>query len=362
VRALDEVSLDVKQGDILGIVGRNGSGKTTLLKVLARITPPSAGRAEVRGRIGSLLEVGTGFSFELTGRENIMLYGAVLGMKRTEILARFDEIVEFSGIGAYLDTPVKRYSTGMFMRLAFSVAAHLRTDILFVDEVLAVGDAPFQQKCLNTMQNASDAGRTVLFVSHNLGAVRELCTRGVHLDQGRLLCDGTPEDALQSYQKSFDSTPAEFVNETVDESLPLQILGLRVEGADGRLRSTFDIGDPIMMRVRFLVRKSITGSDVAIALKRNGVTAFTSFDTDERPSLLNERLPGTYEYVVHLPAEQMKPGFYTVSADCGIVNVHALDMHRDAVSFTIQEIGENTAMKSYAGKRAGVVRLPVKWE
>jgi lipopolysaccharide transport system ATP-binding protein len=197
--ALRDLDLTVEQGEVLGIVGHNGSGKSTLLKILSRITPPTEGEVMVRGRVGTLLEVGTGFHPELTGRENIFLNGAVLGMKRREIAARYDEIVDFAGVEQFLDTPVKRYSSGMYVRLAFAVAAHLEPEILLVDEVLAVGDAEFQQKCLGKMRDVAGHGRTVLFVSHNLGALRRLCSRAILLDHGHLIADGAPPDVVTTY-------------------------------------------------------------------------------------------------------------------------------------------------------------------
>ena len=199
VWALRDISLEVRQGEVLGIIGRNGAGKSTLLKILSRITDPTVGEAEVHGRLGALLEVGTGFHPELTGRENIYLHGAILGMKRSEITRRFDEIVTFAGIGAFLDTPVKRYSSGMYVRLAFAVAAHFEPEILIVDEVLAVGDAEFQRKCLGKLDSVSSEGRTVLFVSHNMNAIQRLCPRSVLLDRGCLVAVGDTSEMVQRY-------------------------------------------------------------------------------------------------------------------------------------------------------------------
>ena len=198
--ALSEVSLQARPGDVVGIIGRNGAGKSTLLKVLSRITEPTSGEVELYGRVGSLLEIGTGFNPELTGRENIFLNGAILGMRKAEIRRQLDAIVEFAGVESFIRTPVKRYSTGMYMRLAFAVAAHLNPEILIVDEVLAVGDVDFQKKCLGKMRSvASEAGRTVLFVSHNVGAVQQLCTRSILMDRGRVIYDGTTPEALRRY-------------------------------------------------------------------------------------------------------------------------------------------------------------------
>src|SRR5229473_5994284 len=201
--ALKDVSFDIKKGEMVGIIGHNGAGKSTLLKVLSRITEPTKGRAEINGRVGSLLEVGTGFHFELSGRENVYLYGAILGMTKAEIDRKFDKIVEFSELEQFLDTAVKHYSSGMYVRLAFAVAAHLDPEILVVDEVLAVGDLTFQKKCLGKMSEVSRGGRTVLFVSHNMAAVENLCGRGVVLHQGKVQYDGSAKDAIQHYLSGF---------------------------------------------------------------------------------------------------------------------------------------------------------------
>ena len=203
--ALDDVSFSVRSGEVLGIIGRNGSGKSTLLKVLSRITPPTRGHARIRGRVGSLREVGTGFHQELTGRENIYLSGAVLGMRRFEVESKFEEIVEFSGIKEFIDTPIKRYSSGMQVRLGFSVAAHLEPEILLTDEVLAVGDAEFQRKCLGKMRDNARSGRTILFVSHNMAAVENLCTRTILLDRGRVVADGGTRAVIETYLRSVEA-------------------------------------------------------------------------------------------------------------------------------------------------------------
>jgi lipopolysaccharide transport system ATP-binding protein len=218
--ALRDVSFDVRRGEAIGVIGRNGAGKSTLLKILSRITPPSKGRAAIYGRVGSLLEVGTGFHPELTGRDNIYLNGAILGMSRREIRAKFDAIVGFSGVEAFLDTPVKRYSSGMYTRLAFAVAAHLDPEILIVDEVLAVGDAAFQKKCLGKMGEVAQEGRTVIFVSHNMGIMQSICRRGIVLVDGQVACDDTTERAVSLYLSQLDTAASECLAERTDRSGP----------------------------------------------------------------------------------------------------------------------------------------------
>jgi lipopolysaccharide transport system ATP-binding protein len=214
--ALKDLSMEINEGDVVGFIGRNGAGKSTLLKILSRITDPTEGRAELRGRVGSLLEVGTGFHPELTGRENIGLNGAILGMSRAEIRKRFDAIVDFSEISAFLDTPVKRYSTGMYVRLAFAVAAHLEPEVLIIDEVLAVGDAAFQQKCLNKMGEVAGEGRTVLFVSHNMAVIQALCHRAVFLDHGRAMADGSVDQVVGAYLRSLERSASQDLLERED--------------------------------------------------------------------------------------------------------------------------------------------------
>ena len=248
--ALKDISLEIPQGEVLGVIGRNGAGKSTLLKILSRITTPTEGRAEIRGRTGALLEVGTGFHPELTGRENIYLNGAILGMTRREIERKFDEIVEFSECGRFLDTVVKHYSSGMYMRLAFAVAAHLETEILFVDEVLAVGDAPFQKKCLGKMGEAAHQGRTVLFVSHNLLAVDSLCTRAVCLHEGKIVLEGPPKQVTSQYLQKWIPVSTEVVYENVDNAPGNEMVRLRracVHPVNG------SPSDPITVRTPFVV-------------------------------------------------------------------------------------------------------------
>src|SRR5436190_10565303 len=262
--ALRDISFDVNPGDVIGIIGRNGAGKSTLLKIMSRITDPTEGHIKVRGRLASLLEVGTGFHPELTGRENIFLNGAILGMRKTEIVYKFDEIVSFSEIERFLDTPVKHYSSGMYVRLAFAVAAHLNPDILVVDEVLAVGDLAFQKKCLGKMSEVSREGRTVLFVSHNMPTVESLCKRGIVLSQGKMVFSGSAKDAVQYYLNSVSSLRPEANRHIVElKGSPqrrsplgelLQRIELYTEG-DQPLSGGLPIGGRLQLHVHFNLEK-----------------------------------------------------------------------------------------------------------
>lgn len=244
--ALKDISFEVERGDVLGIVGANGAGKSTLLKILSRITEPTAGEITLRGRVASLLEVGTGFHPELTGRENVFLNGAILGMKKREIAAKFDEIVNFAGVERFIDTPTKRYSSGMSVRLAFAVAAHLEPEILIVDEVLAVGDAAFQRKCLDKMKSVTDLGRTVLFVSHNLGAISNLCTRALLIEDGQLTLTGTTDQVIQRYLDSGSGTPDSYSAPPGEHT---QIVKARTRPGEGDFGEAIKCGDCIVIHV-----------------------------------------------------------------------------------------------------------------
>lgn len=256
--ALKDISFDIKQGEVIGIIGPNGAGKTTLLKILSRITEPTKGRAEIRGRVASLLEVGTGFHHELTGRENIYLNGAILGMRKAEIVRKFDEIVAFAGVERFIDTPIKHYSTGMHLRLAFAVAAHLEPDIMLVDEVLAVGDADFQKKCLGKMQDVASEGRTVLFVSHNMRAIQRLCGRGIVLDQGTIRMVGAIDKAVEQYlgmgaNQGGERTWKDIAQAPGDDVV--RLLGIRLKNQRGEVSSQFDVREPVRVEIEYLVMK-----------------------------------------------------------------------------------------------------------
>ena len=259
--ALEDVSFEIQTGEVVGIVGRNGAGKSTLLKILGRITRPTRGGARVRGRVGTLLEVGTGFHPELSGRENIFLNGAILGMRMSEIRRKFDEIVDFAEVEAFLETPVKRYSSGMYVRLAFAVAAHLQPEILLIDEVLAVGDVAFQKKCLARMESLSHTNHTVLFVSHNLGAIRQLCPRSIVIDGGHVVHDGTTTDALRTYNELLRNITVDGETNLPDRlkrcTGSVRFTSVRVENAAGEKEWDFHAGDTIRVRLAYEVYEPV---------------------------------------------------------------------------------------------------------
>jgi ABC-type polysaccharide/polyol phosphate transport system ATPase subunit len=311
--ALDGVSFSVGRGEVLGVIGRNGAGKSTLLKILARITEPSSGSASFLGRITALLEVGTGFHTELTGRDNIYLNGAILGMSRAETARRFDDIVAFAGVERFVDTPVKRYSSGMFVRLAFAVAAHLETEILLVDEVLAVGDMEFQRRCLGQMQEAARGGRTVVFVSHNMQAVRTLCDRAIQLDKGRLVAEGSVDTVVRDYLASGAVAEADIPEEHERTVGTREALVRRVEllGADGGPTSELFFGEAF--GVRLLVRADSEVTDLAVeigvsTLDGLRVATFTSLDGGQRATRL---VPGWWSIAVTVD-QTFQPGEYAL--------------------------------------------------
>jgi lipopolysaccharide transport system ATP-binding protein len=271
--ALKDVSLEIKKGEVVGIIGRNGAGKSTLLKILSRITVPTLGRVCIEGRTASLLEVGTGFHQELTGRENIYLNGAILGMSHAEIARRFDEIVEFSEIKDFLDTPVKRYSSGMYIRLAFAVAAHLEPEVLIVDEVLAVGDAAFQKKCLGKMENFAQSGRTVLFVSHNMDAIRGLCQRGIWMKDGHVHLDGSVDEVSAAY---FDSITSESAHSIANPDYGLKILRIVLKNDRGEEVRQFEPGDDLTVEISYEANKRIARPIIALGIIGVNGSCFTA--------------------------------------------------------------------------------------
>jgi lipopolysaccharide transport system ATP-binding protein len=312
VWALKDVSFEVNRGEVVGIVGRNGSGKSTLLKILSRITEPTRGSAELQGRCGSLLEVGTGFHPELTGRENIYLNGAILGMSRAEIKQCFDEIVAFAEVEPFLDTPVKRYSTGMYLRLAFAVAAHLRTEILFIDEVLGVGDTEFQRKCLGKIEDVTREGRTVMLVSHNLGAVTQMCRRALWLNEGRLELDGNSRDVVAGYfSRAYDAVrswerPPSANGDDSEREILLRSVRLQQQGSETSGVVSFD--QEFTAEIEYEVKRRVLDASIVLRIvTASGTIIFTSSDSDMQDRLrTNLRSEGRYLSVCRIPGKLLK--------------------------------------------------------
>jgi lipopolysaccharide transport system ATP-binding protein len=340
--ALDDVSFDIGQGEIVGIVGRNGSGKSTLLKILSRITEPTKGRVSVTGRVGSLLEVGTGFHPELTGRENVYVNGAILGMRRREIAAKFDEIVAFADLTAFIDTPVKHYSSGMHMRLAFAVAAHLEPEILVIDEVLAVGDLAFQRKCLGKMDDVSRHGRTVLLVSHQMNQLRRLCTRCVWLEEGRVVGVGPSADVIRRYEASYMDGTREMARGVTGTSFLSWTLG-ESSGLEHSLR-TFG---PITVRFRLVVHEPIRNGHHGLALRdqEGAVVWGTGLD-----NLTLE--PGSYEIVYNLASLPLRPGAYR-----WLASIYDNGQHLDSLDCIPELSVETTPTGHRRDEWAGVLNL-----
>jgi lipopolysaccharide transport system ATP-binding protein len=317
--ALKDVSFEVKRGEVVGIIGRNGAGKSTLLKILSRITQPTEGEARIYGRVGSLLEVGTGFHPELTGRENIYLNGAILGMKKAEIDRKFDEIVAFAEVEKFIDTPVKHYSSGMYMRLAFSVAAHLESEILIVDEVLAVGDAAFQNKCLGKMGDVAEQGRTILFVSHNDQAVRRLCKRCIWLDEGCVRQFGPTSEVLDAYLRKNNSevlraedlspdSPSE------DPSNPLRFLRVAICDSEGKATSLLYGERPYTVEIEYEFTRAIQDVRIGVLFSTGpDVNAFLTTDCDSAATKGQDRLPGRYIGRCEIPAYLLAQGRYRIT-------------------------------------------------
>lgn len=359
--ALDDISLDIMPGERVGIVGRNGAGKSTLLKILSRITEPTKGRVLLGGRVASLLEVGTGFHPELTGRENIFLNGAILGMGKAEIQRKFDAIVDFAEVEKFLDTPVKRYSSGMYVRLAFSVAAHLESDILIVDEVLAVGDAGFQKKCMGKMESVANDGRTILFVSHNMGAISELCTRAALMHKGKLITAGDVPSIVDRYARlTTNEAESTAALREAPEHYPSSITAIRLCNSLGTNSDTFDLADEVVIEIVFKVRREVAGLQLTVTLSRNMVDILHSFDTDGDVEL-PLRAVGIYKAVYRVPGMCLKAGTYSVSAFIGTPDILIQSLEQ-VISFNIEEWSINTHSKGYRKERPGHMISPGIWK
>ncbi len=363
--ALQDVSFAIKHGEAVGFIGRNGAGKSTLFKILSRITEPTAGIVRIRGRMGSLLEVGTGFHPELTGRENIFLNGALLGMSKADIERRLDEIIAFSEIEKFLETPVKHYSSGMYVRLAFAVAAHLEPDILLVDEVLAVGDAAFQKKCLEKMRQVGREGRTVLFISHNVHIMTRLCQRVVLLDQGRVVVDGLPREVVDTYLMSGVRTTG--AREWPDDNAPgdgvARLRAVRVRTADGGVTDRVEDWRPVSVEMQYEVLK---GDCLLLPhfnfVTEDGILAFTAMDTDpewqRRP-----RPPGSYVSRALIPGNLLAEGkLYVEAAMLALNPTRPIFCQTNAVDFRVIDVPHAGSTRGdWPGKMGGVVRPRLQW-
>jgi lipopolysaccharide transport system ATP-binding protein len=358
--ALKDVSFTVEQGQRLGIIGRNGSGKSTLLKILSRITEPTEGRARLRGRVASLLEVGTGFHPELTGRENITLNGVILGMSRAEIRRKFDEIVDFAEIEEFLDTPVKRYSSGMYVRLAFAVAAHLESEILIVDEVLAVGDAAFQRKCMGKMESAGKDGRTVLFVSHSTATVTRLCTHGILLNEGRMVAHGPAQNVIHEYLKVNLATKTRY-ELAPDPSKDATLISVDLNPHRASDTNELSFEDDIVIRLTYDINVPTEDVTAWIMLDTvEGQHILVTADHDLDNGMFGPRRPGRYHADVRIPGKWLNVGEYVVIA--GLVKNHPVIVYNreETVTFRILEIG-TPASQIQEGSRPGALQPFLPW-
>jgi len=364
VWALKDINLEIKKGEILGIIGKNGAGKSTLLKLLSRVTGPTTGQIKVNGRIASLLEVGTGFHPELTGRENIFLNGAILGMRNREIKKKLDEIVDFAGVAKYLDTPVKRYSSGMYVRLAFAVAAHLEPDILVVDEVLAVGDAEFQKKAIGKMQDVSKGeGRTVLFVSHNMNSIKHLCQTGILLNNGKIIFSGESAETVSQYT-SLNSDSNDKISEIIinpSYTKPIEITYASLVNKKNIRNSLYDINEPVICNIEYFINERISGVALIADLYKDDMLVFRTFDSDESPILLEEREPGHYQTKLLIP-RILKAGVYSLAIQVTRLRAGVIDILKHKLRFTVDENSIDTGYKSYAMSRPGFLKTSIEWQ
>ncbi len=367
--ALKEVSFEVKRGEVIGIIGRNGAGKTTLLKVLSRITEPTGGYGQIHGRVGSLLEVGTGFHPELTGRENIYLSGTILGMKKAEIDHKFDEIVDFAGVEKFMDTPVKRYSSGMLVRLAFSVAAHLDPEILLIDEVLAVGDVEFQKKCLGKMHSVTGEGRTVLFVSHNMAAIRDLCGRTLLIDNGRILLDAETERAIAKYLDRNLSQGAVVAAEQIEErvegiinkdSPTIRVREIALVDRDGMYRTTFGSDEEIEVSITYECLSMINDLHIIVSIVDEGgvpILLTQNVDTSDYQKFFR-RQPGTYRSLCSFPKDTFGQRRFYLTVHLINIKTEHLVLNK-ILSFDVEFKGYNMQYDSVEGI---FIRPLLRWE
>jgi len=364
VWALKGINLEVKQGEILGIIGKNGAGKSTLLKLLSQVTGPTTGSIKVNGRIASLLEVGTGFHPELTGKENIFLNGAILGMTKQEIKSKLNEIVNFAGVAKYLDTPVKRYSSGMYVRLAFAVAAHLEPDILVVDEVLAVGDAEFQKKAIGKMKEVSSEGeRTVLFVSHNMGSIQRLCNRVVEVSQGTIIAAGDAETICKSYLNrqtdKITESKGVYTFPISKNNYDITFLTAKTLDLSHKVKPSFSSNEDIILRIEYKITKDIMGGVIVINIKNENLESiWTIADYDTHQELYKERKKGIWQFDIVVPNSTLSPGKYYVAmgAAAGDKYFH----HPDPFLFEINKNGIWSISQKFHEGVSGKIILKTK--
>ena len=358
--ALKDVSFDIERGEVVGIIGPNGAGKTTLLKILSRITEPTEGWAEIRGRVGSLLDIGTGFHYELTGRENVLLNGAILGMKKDEIDRNFNEIVDFSELHRFIDTPIKRYSDGMRVRLGFAVAAHLEPEILLVDEVLAVGDLAFQRKSLGKMKDVASEGRTVFFVSHNMASIQNLCDTVYLLNQGRIVASGDPDDVIATYLQSVNRVPPLPLGTRMDRQGDgrLRIIELTMEGASGT-QDVVQCGSRISMRLGYAGTPPLRNVEMYLYFYNQAGEVVFSVSNPVAGRLFDE-LPARGTFVCHFERLPLVPGIYNLHFVCWVNGVVA-DLLPNAFSFHVIE-GDFFGSGRLPQKGEGSVAVEHDWE
>jgi len=358
--ALKDVAFEVKRGEVIGVIGRNGAGKSTLLKILSRITEPTTGEVDLYGRVGSLLEVGTGFHPELTGAENIYLNGAILGMGRREIENKFDEIVAFAEVEKFIDTPVKHYSSGMYVRLAFAVAAHLDPEILVVDEVLAVGDAAFQKKCLGKMDDVAKHGRTILFVSHNMGAITRLCPRAIWLEKGRVTMDGSSAEVVNAYHSQFLALRPRWGASPGNKSDgQFDFVSVEVRNNKHLQSGVFNADEPIYVEVNYIVRRALAGCQIGTRVcNAEGTVIFSTSDADYSGTSALPKSTGLYTSSFQIPPNFLTPGTYYIAVGAHLPNRDVYGMIEQAVVF---EICPSGSLSSLDG-RLGVISPLIRWE
>lgn len=362
--ALKDVSFEIKQGDVVGLIGKNGAGKSTLLKVLSKITEPTSGKAYIRGRVASLLEVGTGFHPELTGRENIFLNGAILGMKRYEIKKKFDEIVAFSGIENFIDTPVKRYSSGMYVRLAFAVAAHLEAEIMFIDEVLAVGDIEFQKKCLGKMGDVAQSGRTIIFVSHNMGAVNTLCNKGIFLRSGKHIASGSIQEISKLYFQDLKNSSSFSVQDTQElPNIPYRVLkaDIHVNGKPIQ-EPIIDVFDKITLKIQTECTQEVKNYSLMIHCNNEFGRLFSIFEVNCIPEHLERRDKGLHWHEIELPSPLLKEGQYSFDLEIGHFGVGPEQYIKNALNLDVQILSRNPRFEAYAANRPNLVAVVPNWK